>query len=211
MPLRINGLTTGSVTLAAPNTGTDVTLTLPTTALATESFASSAPGLQLITTQNFSTASTISVNNCFTNAYQHYRITFNLTAASTDLTIFMRMRVGGSDNTSVAYRSQQLYQTSTTIAGVLNPSSVGSSQMYVTGTIKSTDPTSCAMAFDMFNPQAAAWSIINGTCFIYGTDTLSYNVMIASAFFGTTSFDGFSLITSTGTISGILRVYGYKN
>ena len=35
MPLKINGSTSGSVTLAAPATGSDVTLTLPTTALAT--------------------------------------------------------------------------------------------------------------------------------------------------------------------------------
>lgn len=33
MPLKINGLTTGSVTLAAPATGTDVTLTLPSSTL----------------------------------------------------------------------------------------------------------------------------------------------------------------------------------
>ena len=41
MPVKINGTTSGSVTLAAPATGSDVTLTLPTTALATESFVSS--------------------------------------------------------------------------------------------------------------------------------------------------------------------------
>ena len=41
MPVKINGTTSGSVTLAAPDTGSDVTLTLPTTALATESFVSS--------------------------------------------------------------------------------------------------------------------------------------------------------------------------
>ena len=35
MPIKLNGQTTGSVTLAAPATGTDVTLTLPATALAT--------------------------------------------------------------------------------------------------------------------------------------------------------------------------------
>ena len=74
MPVKINGATSGSVTLAAPATGSDVTLTLPAAAgtAATTAYADTAGGLQLITTQTFSAVSAVNVNNCFTATYSNY-------------------------------------------------------------------------------------------------------------------------------------------
>jgi hypothetical protein len=38
-----------------------------------------------------------------------------------------------------------------------------------------------------------------------------YLNLLTGAHTGNTSFDGFTIIQSTGSISGTIRVYGYKN
>ena len=85
MPVKINGATSGSVTLAAPATGSDVTLTLPAAAgtVATTAYADTAGGLQLITTQTFSAVSAVNVNNCFTSTYDNYQVVISGTTPST--------------------------------------------------------------------------------------------------------------------------------
>lgn len=202
MPLRINGLTTGSITLAAPNTGTDVTLTLPTTALATESFASSAPGLQLITTQNFSAASTVSVNNCFTSLYQNYLITMHMTTAGTGAASVFRLRASGTDATGSNYNQQRSSVGSTTYTGGrLASQSTWFGHGYVA--------TLNYLIITLFRPNE-----VEPTAGIAqmgrGTDTAIDMDDFRLGHTLSTAYDGFTMGFGSNS-TGTLRVYGYKN
>ena len=82
--IKLKGDTSGSVTIAAPDTGSDVTLTLPASAgtIATQDYAAGAGGLVHINTTTFSAVSSVSLNDVFTSDYDDYRIVIRSLAVS---------------------------------------------------------------------------------------------------------------------------------
>ena len=171
-----------------------------------------APGLSLVTPTSvagtgvtlsggavsFSASTTISVNGCFTSTYDNYMLTvLHVTGADTDLTI--RLRLAGTDASATDYTtiifdnsgtssvSRLTGQTSTRIG----PSRNGS-RMYSTSYI--------------FSPFAAAAT---------GFQCRTTSNPVANTIDGThglsTSYDGFSLIPSSSSTTGTLRVYGLRN
>lgn len=148
----------------------------------------------------FSTAATLSVNGCFSSTFTNYRIVCDFDV-STNNDIDMRLRVGGTDNsTSNSYSHQFIYANGTTITG----NRVTGTSMRVSG--GNTTATN-GISVDIYRPFLA--------------DTTAYCSNNAnptsSAFFlsftGThnqnTSYDGFSLICTTGNFTGSITVYGY--
>jgi len=171
-----------------------------------------APGLTFITSSTFSAVSSVSVNNCFTSTYDNYRITLTFTAASTDLNVRLRLRASGSDNSTSNYDSQLLYVTGTTVTGQQNTGTSGNTQWGLFGGFESDQPTASHMIADIVGPQLTSYTKLSGTAVVLGTaDGFTYNMLLGNMFKATTAFDGFSLLTSTGTISGTVRVYGYRN
>jgi len=66
--------------------------------------AASASGLTLITSQSFTSSTSIQVNNCFSSTYRNYRLMFQITGISAQSTnIYFRYSSGGSPNTSSNY------------------------------------------------------------------------------------------------------------
>ena len=168
-------------------------------------------GLMYIAGTAFTAGSAISVNNCFTSEYDNYRMTLTLTAVSVDLSIRMRLRAAGSDNSTTNYDSQLLYTANGFVGGQQNTGTSGNTQWGLFGTIESDQPTASHMIADIVGPNLTAYTKISGSGVLYGTDTLTYAYLLGNLFKATTSFDGFSLLTSTGTISGSVRIYGYRN
>ena len=170
------------------------------------------PGLTLVTASTFSAVSSVSVNNCFTATFDNYRIALTFTALSVDLNVRMRLRVAGSDNSTTSYDSQLLYVTGTTVAAQQNTGSSGNTQWGLFGGFESDQPTASHMIADIVGPQLVAYTKMSSTGVLLGTaDGFTYNYLAANLFKNTTVFDGFTLLTSTGTISGTVRVYGYRN
>ena len=166
-----------------------------------------AGGLTLISSTAFTTAASVSLPVAtFSATYLNYLVLLNLSAASTDINLTGRMRISATDDTTSTYATMLLGITDTGTAS--NVSNTTQSSF----TLKSTNnnPTYAA-SFTFLNPFATVRtniltqisSIIPGTAPMGSSGTLLFNA--------TTSFDSFSIIASTGTITGTVKVYGYAN
>jgi len=208
--IKLKGDTSGSVTLAAPATGSDVTLTLPATAgtVATTAYVDTAGGLQRITSQSFSSVSAVNVNNCFTTGYDAYRVVVWLTALSTAQEIFMKWRNAGSDLSASSYLSNNLGLSDggTSATRAFAGGSSGMSLGYTSGS------HTFASTIDVFDPAVTERPIILGITqgqLVSAGGFASWR--IGGKYNAAATADGMSIITSTGTMTGTLRIYGYKD
>lgn len=142
--------------------------------------------------------SAVSVNGVFSNDYRCYRIITNFTTSNV---LYFRLRSSGTDDVNNNYRYAVNYQIYG--SGVVQ-SWYGSGLS--TNVVGYCDVNTTAIStFDVENPATglptnisgtAAWSTAGG--YVAGYHTLF------------TSYDGFTLFAASGTLSGIIQVYGYK-
>lgn len=193
MPITLNG--SGPIAGATTVNG----LTLPTDSIQ--------PGMVLINTTTFNAVSSVSVNNCFTSTYDNYRILTRLTAASGNPTLTMRLRLSGTDASGGDYVKQDVSGFGGTAGAGLG---TGQTSWHL-GDSASANANRWMQSVELMGPNMALNTLAtaNGG-FVNSTPTTftaqaSYNHSL------TTQYDGLSLISSTGTISGYIRVYGYRN
>lgn len=152
----------------------------------------------------FTTVNSISLNGVFSATYENYRVALSISAQSANNDIQMRMRASGSDTTTATYN--MAYQR-----GGRSTLSDGGSLTGTTFWILASAFTGYAsqMSMDMYRANtsgAVGWigqSFSNDAGFVDGTR--GGNCTQATA------HDGFTIISSTGTLTGTVRVYGYKN
>jgi hypothetical protein len=148
----------------------------------------------------FSGVSSQSINSVFTSTYTNYKIVITLTSASAPgNTVSLRMRASGTDTTT-NYVGQRIYGTNTTVGASRNVS--GTNYWYTGGETSDSSP----IEISIFNPQTSTktqflgqgWSNSGSTALQLsgGTQTDS------------TQFDGFTLFSDVGTITGTLSIYG---
>ena len=72
--------------------------------------------------------------------------------------------------------------------------------------------TDSLLTFDITNPQLIAYTMIMADSSTRSSN-ISFNnqTMMSAGFDQTTAFDGFTLLPTSGTVTGTVRVYGYKN
>ena len=160
-----------------------------------------AKGLVLVSTATIGSGVTsVVVNNCFSSTYDNYKIILSGGVASTNAYIYFSY----NGITSGYYSSSPyILWSGTTLTGQVRSNQANS---YAgAGSVNGLN-----MNLDVYNPfntQAKS-----GT-FLYvgmGTDNGSYWGGFYNA--TTTSQTGFTLTTSTGTLTGgTIRVYGYRN
>ena len=188
--------TIASTNIKHPSSATN-NITLASTGAVAVNGAMTGAGLDLITSQTFSAVSSISVNNCFSNAYSNYGIELNIDSIASGAGVSMRLRSSGTDLSTGYYGTGWQSVFTSTLTG--DPTSNGSSFWILT----SGSPVS-AQCF-IFNPyrtiqtQASFLSMGNERVAQYSYTTTS-----------TAQYDGFSIVTSQVS-SGSIRVYGYKN
>ena len=158
-------------------------------------------GMDLINKTDFSAVSSVSLNNVFSSAYDNYRVVTDMTG-STTLDAQFRFRSGGADNSSASYSRQQI--TGLYVDSVIGSGATGSTVLYAD--YFSGASQRHGNAFDVYLPFAAAYTAVLGSKVM-----VPQSGIFGGIFNANTSFDGFSMIASTGTISGTIRVYGYRN
>jgi hypothetical protein len=167
--------------------------------------ATSAGALTLITSSPFTTVSSHSVNSCFTSTYQNYLLLITFTAASADGASFeLRLRASGSD-TSTNYVQTRLYALGATVGA----DTAITDGFFLNGLDKDfPDEPLCVVT--IANPHAS-----NRTSFVNQAQNRGASVVNYWSLGGfqdsSTSFDGFTVLTDAGTMSGTVRVYGYQN
>jgi hypothetical protein len=199
--VRLYGATSGYLELQAPDVAPDSTLVLPSDSVQ--------PGLVHVHTESFSAQSTVSIDDVFTSTYANYKVMWQITAASTDsIALTLRWRASGTDNTDSEYNTCNIGISTGGIASNLLDGSATSHKFAEVGTSIATINSA---SFDVQSPQLAQVTHAHGAITWFpGTGTAD-GANIAAHYFGSDVFDGFSLIASTGTITGTLRIYGYRN
>ena len=164
--------------------------------------------LVLLNTTSFTTQTTVSINDVFSATYDSYFIITSTDGSTTAQTLGLRMRVSGSDNSSNNY-SDGNWGNNSESAGGLVFNSGGSLASYIgMGAVKSGSEIN-VNAFNLHNPFSSAkrTHLVGHQSF---TDTNYRGRQIAGILSVTTSYTGFTLFVTSGTITGNLSVYGYN-
>ena len=156
-------------------------------------------GMVLLNTTSFSAVASQSVNDVFSATYDRYIIQFNATK-STSSNIQLRFRVSGADNTTTNYGYQFIRGTGTSVTGnAVNASSF---------VLNVDDTQNQADTLNVFSPFLTEHTMIQDQS-ITGVGGSSAQLVVTGGRLGlTTSFTGFSLIASAGTITGSVSVFG---
>jgi len=156
-------------------------------------------GLILLAKNTFSGVSSVSFDNVFSATYKLYKIVTNFSGSGAYT--YMRMRAGGSDNTSTNYNRQFLVGNHSTITAGRSTSVTrwdGVTELNTTGNIA---------LIEIINPFQSAYTNAISKMSEYN----SGNIIFISGTFGltvTTSYDGFTIAPDTSTITGNITVYG---
>jgi hypothetical protein len=168
-------------------------------------YAPSTPGLTLINTTSFSAVSSQSINDVFSATYDSYKVILDISAASTTLNMRMRYRVGGADNSTSNY-----YSTWIAVSTVSDTTQYQRSGLNTTGNLSDISGGSAAskiFTLEIHRPFLTANTILTGQQNDSGS-LVTFNGGIG--FNATTSFTGFTIIPSTGNVTGTVSVYGYN-
>jgi hypothetical protein len=166
----------------------------------------SAGGMVFLSGATFTAASTVSLPaNTFSATYQNYKISYNVTAASTDSTaINVRLRASGTDSSAATYSNAGVtYQIGAATIGAAN---ILNGTAWQFTQFNSSDRNEVVL--EVFAPQLAL-----DTNFMWST----YGRVGGSQgggngngeFRAATQFDSLTLFPSAGTITGNYQVYGY--
>lgn len=145
----------------------------------------------------FNGVTNISLNGIFSSTYQNYSLVFTVVlGAGAD--VFFRYRAAGVDATTSNYVQQFNRALNTVFLGGLSTGTsvaatvTGGTNSVYQGTFFAPFDVNATQHFFVAGSEA-------GTSNLTGRHTLS------------TSYDGLTLFTASGTFSGTMRVYGYRN
>jgi hypothetical protein len=167
-------------------------------------------GLNLVNSTTFSAVSSQSLNSVFSATYDNYRIVISYTAAgaASPVQVKMRMRASGSDNTGTYYTANYYYY-----GGTFTDLSYETNAGFLAGYASNNTTEGPSLAvIDIMNPFAASPTVMQGEGQTFLSNLgHSYAQRFSGTSFAATSFDGFTLIPASSTITGKVRVYGYSN
>jgi hypothetical protein len=161
-------------------------------------------GMWLVGSTSFGpTATSAELDNVFTNKFQTYEIHW-IIFPSTAVNMSMQMRAGGANNATANYSTQKSSFAGAAVATTRSTaqSSFGPADLYNTSDANTGKIT-------VFRPQATARTTFIATAQTSLTDATQWQA--TGQFGATTAFDGFRFFTSSGTFSGNIRVYGFRD
>jgi hypothetical protein len=159
-------------------------------------------GLVLINTTSFTGVASQSINDVFSSNFTNYIINTNM---KTDVfrTVNMRLRVAGADNSTANYAYQTLFASGASVSGTRTTGQTSFVYTYI------DEVGLVGIITQIFNPFASERTVI-----MTKSNSFSQNAIEDANFTGvfnaTTSFTGFSLLPSAGTMTGSVSVYGYN-
>jgi hypothetical protein len=147
--------------------------------------------------------SSVSVNGCFSATYTNYRIVMNI-VGSTATDLRFKLRAAGSDNSASYYWLNTGFRDT---GGSYQVGTAGDSSASIN---QIATQLRQQIVLDICRPFEAQETSITGKS--VGQDNTSGIFLNPYMFHASnTSFDGLSLIPSSGTITGSFSIYGYNN
>ena len=188
--IRLYGSTSGYLELQAPDVSPDSTLVLPSDSVQ--------PGLVHLHTETFSGVSSVSISDVFSAGYDNYRLVLTHSGANEDV----NFRLQSSGTPSTTNYSEQIVEGSgaSATAGRL-------ARGYIVLGVNTNPGISDFAIHAPFLTQGTALVGFGGNAY-----NGSHIRMITGIHSIASSYDGFTLTPGgAGTISGIARIYGYRN
>ena len=152
---------------------------------------------------SFDAVTSVSVNGAFTSTHDNYLINMNV-SGSTDVDLQIRLRAAGTDNTGANYSNAN---TSINFLSTINlpEGNAADSKWWLR---RITNSVLSFKRLSLFSPAIAA----ERTGIEYaGMDNHAYANVGTGYQSQLVAYDGFTLYPSSGTMSGRLRIYGYRN
>ena len=161
-------------------------------------------------TVSFSAASTISLNSVFNATYVNYKIIVNITDNSAnDADIFLRWRNAGTDSSASYYSS---YTGINTLASpsVINKTQDPATDGHAIGKMDNSTKNSQHIVLDIGNVFLSNYTrtVFSGFGSTDTSQLFSYNG--GGNHQVTQSYDGLTLASQSGNITGTITVYGYN-
>ena len=205
-PARLGIGTTGQIltvaggipSWATPSAGGGLTLITPSS-IANSGGTATLSGA--VTTA--SSVNSVSFNGVFSSTYVNYLIVYNELIGSTTLITQMRLRASGTDTAGSLYfmgGDRRAWGTGSSGGYGENAGNNWGVNIQTGSTYKDGG------TINVFSPNVAVNT--SYTQVFVGNESAGYNGGVHNS---TTQFDGFSIIPSTGTLSGIFRTYGISN
>jgi hypothetical protein len=160
-------------------------------------------GLTLVTKSSFSAVTSHSLNNCFSATYDFYEVKIAFTASSGAPDFTIRLRASGTDD-SADYAGTTIYAFGATLGSNSN-NSLGTDEFFVGGS-GSTTANYTGINAQICNPFKSQVTTLFADS-SYGTSNV-FNFQNIGYHNDAGSFDGFTLLASTGTMTGTIYVYG---
>ena len=166
--------------------------------------AASSSGLTLIVKSSFSAITSHSLNNCFSATYDCYKVIVTFTASTgTGIEISYKLRSSGTDN-SADYAGTHLYAFGTTVGAQAN-GALGTDEFFA-GSSGAATAQYTSIVSDINTPfQSQPTTFLSrssyGTALVFNNNSVGYHN-------NGSSFDGLTLIGSSGTLTGTIYVYG---
>jgi hypothetical protein len=160
-------------------------------------------GLELVKTQTIGSAvSSVTVSDVFNSSFDSYLITVNGGAGTGASTLGLRL---GSTASGYYQAGQSVIYSGTSSVGAISNATV-----WTYGGVMTTD--SINVYVTLLNPNLAKRTYVHSQ-YVYGMPTGGGDIAAYLGYLNdTTSYTAFTLITSTGTMTGgTIRVYGYRN
>jgi hypothetical protein len=143
-------------------------------------------------------------HNVFSSTYQNYRIVLNAVGTHADPTsagLTLRLRVGGVDNSANSYDFMQMLRNDGAFVSSMNTAT--SSQIAFMGDRRMSS------VVDVFSPAEAAFTNFVVNQFSKGTANTNGG-LLSGIHIVATAYDGFTMISGAGTMTGTVSVYGYN-
>jgi hypothetical protein len=158
-------------------------------------------GLVPITTASFTTASSFSIDNCFTTDYDYYRIHIS-GLGSTSNALLIRMRAGGVDTSSGIYDYCRVYATPSAVGG----SRAVSANQWSVACHFDTNEMSGGETWISYPASTSNTQFYTEYPYAIGSNIEYYSW--AGDLRDSVSYDGITFITNTGTVSGNIWIWG---
>jgi hypothetical protein len=157
--------------------------------------------LVFLGTQAFSAVTSSSLNSVFSATYTSYKIIFNVTSGTGGDLVRIRVRASGTDLTTNTYETGEYF------VGTNNNIAAGSTNSSLTSFIplgSINAGSGFAGEINISDPFTATNTRVN-SCGAGGS--LAFT---AGAVLNTTSYDGFTLLSSANNMTGTMTVYGIR-
>ena len=206
--LKVGTITTssGSGTITLGQSGETLSVPSGATINLSNATQTGVGGLQLITSTTFSSVSSVTVDSCFTSTFRNYHVLFNADWGSvTDTDLTLQFRAGGSTDSNSNYNYQSDYINANNNSGVAAQNNGGSS-----ANIFDNADTEINGRIEFYNPQLSNRNTYFESLLLGHDGSTAKKITGFGEFDNTTSFDGFILTGSSGTFTGRIQVFGYR-